>query len=264
MDDGAALKKGLSVQGIGFRFPETQILKDVSFSIVPGTLTALIGLNGAGKTTLLRCLTGFLKISSGRILWDGRVVGDYSRGDLARKVGFAETNGVPFFPCTVGEMILFGRSPHVGFFGSFSGEDREIAGGLAEAMGLSGLLDRPFDAISAGERQRARLAMALAARPEYLLLDEPTSHLDPFFQVACLRFLRAQARERGLAVLAVLHDVNFARLFDSILVLQDGKISFADSSARIMRQEVLDQIYGKGVFRSQGSGRDAFCILCEL
>ncbi len=239
---------GLVVQGLSFQYEKRRVLHDVTLSLARGEMVALLGINGCGKTTLLRCLTGYLNGEAGTINWDGIPLEQLDVNQRARTVFLSETTHVPPFPCTVGTLIMLGRSAFADRWGNLSSEDRERALAVAASLHVDTMLARPYQELSQGERQRVRLAMALAAETPYLLLDEPTSHLDPSQQAMVLRLLSNHVRETRHGVLAVLHDMNLARLFDRILVLHEGRIAAADRPGRVIEPTTLARIFGAGVF----------------
>jgi len=238
----------LQVTGLRFGYPDRAVLQDVTFSLRHGESVALLGVNGSGKTTLLRVLTGFLPPQAGTVRWDGRPLATLTPRDLARQVSLIDTEDEPFFPLTTAEVVQLGRSPHLGFWGTMSPEDDALAFEAARRLGVAGFWTRPFQELSRGERQRVRVALALATDPAFYFLDEPTSHLDPAQQREVLRVMRELARSQGAGVLAVLHDVNLTRFFDRVLVLHEGRILRDDAPEKILTDETMDRVYGQGVF----------------
>lgn len=243
-------ENGLVVKDLRFSFGQGNPLLDgVSFHLSPGETVALLGVNGSGKTTLLRVLTGFLKRATGDVLWNGRSVSAMEPAEIGRCVALVDMDGGPLFETSVAEMIRYGRSPHIGFWGRFSEADDRLALAAARRLGLESFLGSRFQKLSKGEQQRVRLAMALAGQPGFLLLDEPTSHLDPGHQRETLRLVRELATGENIATLAVLHDINLARFFDRIMILHQGRIFRDGPPQQVLSREVLDVVYGPGVFQ---------------
>ncbi|MBF0547009.1 MAG: ABC transporter ATP-binding protein [Candidatus Riflebacteria bacterium] len=241
-------EEGLLVRELKFGFSDQLLLQNVSFELKPRECVALLGSNGGGKTTLLRLLTGFLPKISGLIKWDGKDIDSLSPPFLAKLVSLVELMDVPFFSMSVIEMIRLGRSPHLGFWGNFSSDDERIVQEVSENLGLGKLLNRSYQKLSLGEKQRVVLGIALVSQPKYLLLDEPTSHLDPRHQRDVIGMVRNLSKNCGVGVLAVLHDINLARFFDRVIFLHNGCIVADASPNKVLSEENLDQVYGKGVY----------------
>ena len=222
------------------------VLRDVNLAIHAGEVVALIGPNGAGKSTLLRVLAGLLRPREGRVLLGDVDLAALERGAAARRIAVVPQVFDTLFPFTVREIVALGRTPHRGGLGLFGANDIRAVEHALGALGSADLADRRIDRISGGERQRAVLAMALAQEPEVLLLDEPTAHLDPAHQLGTLHLVRRLASERGLAVLAIVHDANLAALADRIAVLKDGRIVRDASPSETLTQDLLAEVFGAG------------------
>jgi iron complex transport system ATP-binding protein len=224
---------------------DRKILDAVSFDVRLGEAVAIVGPNGAGKTTLLKCLAGLLAGGSGRIRLEGRVLGEYSRKELARRISYvpqADSQPVPF---TVEQFVLMGRYPYLSPFSPVGAEDRRVAEEAMEQTGTIEFAARRLDTLSGGERQKVYLAAALAQGGQILLLDEPTTFLDYHHQEDICGLLRRTAKERGLTMVSVTHDVNRAALdADRIVALRAGKVAFLGTADEIMRPDVLEGIYG--------------------
>ncbi len=220
-------------------------LAGVSVAVEPGRVLAVVGPNGAGKSTLLRVLAGLLRPSRGEVKLDDRPLHSIPGRERARALAFLAQESACAFPYTVREVVLMGRLPHVGTFQFESEGDRLAAATAILETGLETLADRRVDALSAGERQRVFLAMALAQEPGVLLLDEPTVYLDVRHQVEAFRLLRTLARDRGLAVGVVTHDLGLASRFaDDVALLAAGRLAGRGAPAEVMRAETLTACYG--------------------
>ena len=177
---------------------------------------------------------------------DGTDVRRLARAEIARRIA-----GVPqvfdtLFPFTVREIVTLGRTPHRGAFGLLGDGDARAVDRALASLGSEQLADRRIDRISGGERQRAVLAMALAQEPAVLLLDEPTAHLDPAHQLSTMELVRSLARDRGLAVLTIVHDVNLATLADRVAVLRDGRIVRDAPPREAITGELVREVFGTG------------------
>jgi len=207
-------------------YASRRVLKDVSLRISAGERVGLLGPNGAGKTTLLRLLGGLLEPTRGVVTLKGRPLAAWPRRDRARVMaGVPQSVGAPV-PLRVRDVVATGRLPHAGDWTALrEGDDAAISEALA-AVDMTDKADRFVDELSAGERQRAWLAMALAQQPEILLLDEPTSHLDIHQAWHLMELLSAWADDRKLSIIFSSHDLNLAAAFCSrAVLLKDGVIA---------------------------------------
>jgi iron complex transport system ATP-binding protein len=235
---------GYEVPGGGRR----EVLRDLSLELSPGEVVGLLGPNGSGKTTLLRLLTGQLVPDSGSVTFGGRPVHEWRRDALARRVAVLPQQLDLPAGFRVAELVEMGRAPHArSLFGSTADDDRAVRQALVDAEALD-LAHRFADELSGGERQRVLVAMALAQEPELLLLDEPTLHLDLAHQVGLLRTIRRLRSQRGLAVLAVLHDLNLAAAFaPRVVVLADGAVAADGLAAEALTPQLVARVFGVGV-----------------
>jgi iron complex transport system ATP-binding protein len=221
------------------------VLRGVELAVHPGEMVALLGANGSGKTTLLRLVSGTLKPQHGSVEVAGRQVGEWTRDALARRVAVLPQQLDLPDGFRAAELVEMGRAPHARrLFGSTADDERAIERALADADALD-LADRYPHELSGGERQRVLVAMALAQEPELLLLDEPTLHMDLAHQVALLRAMRRLQAERGLTVLAVLHDLNLAAAFaPRVVVLHDGRVAADGDPADVLTPHVVARVFG--------------------
>ncbi len=235
----------IEVRDVEAAYSQGPVLENVSFVLGRGEFVGLIGPNGAGKSTLIRVASGALKARRGSVLIDGIEVGSIPRLELARRLAVVRQEQRLEFDFTVAEIVAMGRIPHLGRFQSEGPGDQRIVEEALERTGLSPLSRRLVTEISGGERQRAAVARALAQQPEILLLDEPTAHLDIAFQLSILDLLGRLAREEGLAVLAVLHDLNLASQHCQRLLLLDSGRLFSDGEpAAVLRRDSIREVFG--------------------
>jgi iron complex transport system ATP-binding protein len=221
------------------------VLRGVDLELQAGELVALLGANGSGKTTLLRLLSGALHAGAGAVMVAGRPVGEWPRLALAQRVAVLPQHMELPEGFRVAELVAMGRAPHARrLFGSTAEDELAVERALRDADAVD-LADRYPHELSGGERQRVLVAMALAQEPQLLLLDEPTLHLDLAHQVSLLQRLRRLHAQRGLTVLAVLHDVNLAAAFAPRVVLLDGGRVAADGAPDdVLTPEALAQVFG--------------------
>jgi phosphonate transport system ATP-binding protein len=231
--------------------PGDRALRGVSFTVAGPGAVFVIGSSGAGKSTLLRCLNRLVQPDRGSVRLDGQEITTLSGRALreARRrmaMIFQEFNLVERL--TVMENVLSGRLGYVSLWQAwrrrFPGEDVEAASRTLARVGLAGLENKRADALSGGQRQRVGIARALVQRPRILLVDEPTSSLDPRTSEAVLRLIVELAAEDGIPALVNIHDVPLARLFARrVIGMRDGLVVY-DGDAESLTPAVLERIYG--------------------
>jgi iron complex transport system ATP-binding protein len=230
----------------GYR--DREVLRGVDLIAQAGEVVALIGPNGAGKSTLLRVLAGLLRPDAGSVTIDGTDVTALDRRSIARHIAVVPQVFETLFPFTVREIVALGRTSRLGPFGTLGADDARAVARALDEIGATDLAERRIDRVSGGERQRAVLAMALAQEAGVLLLDEPTAHLDPTHQRATLERVATLARVRGLAVVAVLHDLNLAAAFASrVVLLADGLVVRNGPPSQVITAELVSAVFGPGL-----------------
>ena len=243
----------LEVRALSFsREARGTILSDISFAVPKGRRIAILGANGAGKTTLLSLVGGRLKADSGEIAVDGISVAGYSPRALARKIAFLpQIERLPF-NYKVLEFVLMGRAPHIQPLSLPGAGDEAAARAALAELGLEALAERPTGEISGGEFQLARIARCLAQEADLLLLDEPTSLLDPANAQRVAKELGALA-DKGKTILFSTHDLALAQvLADEAILLHGGGILRSGPPSTILQPGLLGLAYGVG-FRSIGT-----------
>lgn len=237
----------LKVDGVTFGYGRQALLYDISMQVQTGEMVGLLGPNGSGKTTLLRLLSGVLTPQQGNILLEGRDLRQWGRRGIAQRIAVVPQELHMPFAFTVVHMVSLGRIPFVNFLGSQNKHDAAIVQEAMEASGIAPLGQRVFNQLSGGERQRVMIAMALAQQPTLLLLDEPTSHLDIKYQIETLELVQRLNRERGVTVIAAMHDLNLAaRYFPRLLLFQRGIVADA-GPAEVLEPGLLGRVYGINV-----------------
>jgi iron complex transport system ATP-binding protein len=243
-DGAGSMAAGWQLDGVRFALDGRVLLQPLTCRIEAGRVHGLIGPNGSGKSTLLKLLGRQLAASGGAIRFGGIPIRTWRPRDFARQVAYLPQALPPSDGMTVRELAALGRYPWHGALGRRSVRDREAVEAALARAGVSGFAQRAVDALSGGERQRAWLAMTLAQEARFLLLDEPTSALDLAHQAEVMGLVSRLAREDGLGVVVVLHDVNMAaRHCDTILALRAGRVALHGTPADIMRPEALERLY---------------------
>ncbi|CAK9887461.1 MULTISPECIES: heme ABC transporter ATP-binding protein [Pseudomonas] len=235
----------LQVENLSLRRGANQVLSDISLALQPGQVLGVLGPNGAGKSSLLGVMCGELNASQGRVTLDDRGLGDWPGQQRAQRLAVLPQVSSLGFAFKVEEVVGMGRLPH----NSGLERDQQIIDAALQAADASHLVGRSYLALSGGERQRVHLARVLAQLwpgedGRILLLDEPTSMLDPLHQHTTLQAVRAFA-DRGAAVMVILHDLNLAaRYCDRILLLEQGRAHALDTPQQVLRPESLKAVFG--------------------
>jgi iron complex transport system ATP-binding protein len=245
-----------AVEGVEFGYGGAFRLRDVSLEVGQGEILGVVGPNSAGKTTLLGLLTRVHRPARGAIRFRGVPLPRIPRRALARDVAVVPQEEPLAFQLTVEELALLGRFPRASGRLFESAEDVARAHEAMALAGVLGLRDQAVDTLAGGERQRARLARALAQEPRVLLLDEPTSHLDLRHQREMVGLLGRLNRERGLTIVFVSHDLNLAgELADRLLLLAGGRVACLGPPTEVLTEPVLEAAYGCPVWVEKLSGR---------
>ena len=231
----------IEIQNITFSYPDADILKGVGFTAESGEVVGLLGNNGAGKSTLVTCLNRIRKPKQGSFFIDGQNAFQMGRNALARTVAYvAQKNELTH--TTVFDCVLLGRKPYIKW--SVSQEDLDICTQIMERVGILDYQMRYVDELSGGELQKVMLARALVAEPKLLLLDEPTSNLDPRNQYEMMALVQEIAKERGITVITVIHDLNLAMRFcDKFYFLKSGE-GYSYGGIDTVTSQILEAVYG--------------------
>lgn len=250
---------GLSAQEIDVAYGRDVVVHAASVTLRAGTVTALIGPNGSGKSTFLRALARLHRPASGEVRFaDGAELRALSAKDLARRITLLSQQRTAPGGLSVRELVEFGRHPHRS---RWAGGDPDGPAAIERAMGLTGLgpiAERPVQALSGGQAQRAWLAACLAQDTGLLLLDEPTTFLDLRYQVEILDVVRDLADQHGVGVGVVLHDLDqAAAVADRLLLLEDGRVTAEGAADEVLTSENLTRAYGieVEVHRDPADGR---------
>ena len=233
----------LEARNLAFGFPGRTIGREVSFSLAAGEVVCVLGPNGGGKTTLFRTLLGLLPPHDGSISLDGHALETLSRREIARRVGYVPQGQAGVFAYTVLEVVLMGRTAHLGAFAAPGERDRRVALRALETLGIAHLAERPVTEVSGGERQLALIARSLAQEPRLLVMDEPTASLDFGNQVRVLQSVSSLAAS-GISILFASHDPDHAFLAaHRALLLAEGRVIALGAPAEVIRPDTLERLY---------------------
>jgi iron complex transport system ATP-binding protein len=256
----------LKIQNLTAGYGDKPVIRNISFTVLPGEVVGIIGPNGAGKTTLFRVISGLIKPASGEVRYEKRPIAGISIKERARKIAVLPQTLPLTFSFTVEDFILLGRLPHLDRWQAIGDEDRKVALDMMRLTEVSALRNRYITELSGGELQRVLLAQALTQEPELLLLDEPTSHLDIGHQVEIMDLikrlnrssehanagvqssetLRSELRtvNSELTILMVLHDLNLAGEYcDRLILLSTGEIHAMGAPHDILTYQNIEAVY---------------------
>lgn len=246
----------LTADAVSVRLGTKDILKQVNATLPAGKITAIIGPNGSGKSTLLKAFSKNLPLAQGAIYFKGRDIARLSHSELARSMAILPQSPQSPPDITVRDLVEHGRFPHRRWWQGGSAEDRSVVEQSLSETGMTAFADRLLSTLSGGERQRAWIAMALAQRPEVLLLDEPTTYLDICHQIEVLELVAGLNRNNAMTVVMVLHDINQAiRYADFAVVLRAGQIVNTGPAAATVTAGVLRDVFQVEAEVLQDAGR---------
>jgi iron complex transport system ATP-binding protein len=236
-----------------------RILDEVSVTVIPGALTAVIGPNGSGKSTLLRVLAGLWAPASGAVTLNGEPLAGMPRRDVARRLSFLPQDTRCDFAFTVEEIVAMGRHPHRGRFAPEGARDREVVEAAVRMCDLAHVRTRTITRLSGGERQRVAIARCLAAEPDVLLLDEPTAHLDLEHSLAVIA-LCCDLAAQGTAVIVATHDLGTVSRFAArAVLLHHGQVVGIGSPATVLTPARLKEVFAVDTqIATTADGRSAF------
>ncbi|MCX7750026.1 MAG: ABC transporter ATP-binding protein [Candidatus Bipolaricaulota bacterium] len=235
----------LWARGVGYAYVRGKpVLQGITLEVRAGEILFLLGPNGSGKTTLLDLLGGLRLPGEGEVALDGRPLSALSPRARARAIASVPQFHEPPFNFTAWEVVLMGRAPYVRLLGQPGPRDRAAADRALEALGLTGLRDRPYYTLSGGERRLVVVARGLAQGASFLLLDEPDAHLDPANQHRVLRAVGGLV-EGGLGVVATSHSPNNALLYaHRVALLAVGRLLSVGSPPEVVTPDLLQNAYG--------------------
>ncbi|AEN12570.1 MULTISPECIES: ABC transporter ATP-binding protein [unclassified Streptomyces] len=235
----------LQAQDVRLGYGDREIVTGLDVSIPPGQVTVIVGPNACGKSTLLRAMARLLPPTGGSVLLDGRSIQEMPTKEVAAVLGILPQSPSAPEGITVSDLVGRGRYPHQGWFRRWTAEDDEAVARALLSTDVLELADRPVDELSGGQRQRVWIAMALSQRTDILLLDEPTTFLDVSHQLDVLDLLTDLNRERGVTMVAVLHDLNLAcRYADHMIAMKGGRIVAEGRPRDIVTEELVGEVFG--------------------
>ncbi|MBU2711125.1 ABC transporter ATP-binding protein [Zooshikella sp. WH53] len=233
----------IKVEQLQVNYGSYLAVDNVELQLKVGEVTVIVGPNGCGKSTLLQSMARLHRPFQGQIWVNEQDIWQLRPAQVAKQLAL-----LPQSPEAPGEMsvltlIQFGRHPHQGLFRQWSADDEQAVQEAMAKTGVSNLANRSLQALSGGQRQRCWLAMVLAQQTPVVLLDEPTSMLDPGHQLEVLQLVRTLARQ-GKAMVLVLHDlIAAARFADNLVAMRNGKVVASGAPREILTSALVRQLY---------------------
>ena len=225
-------------------YGEKRVLSDISFEALPGEIIALIGPNGAGKTTLIRAASGTTPVESGQIYVNGKNLSQLTTVERARILAVVPQTRQMGGAYSVSQAVMMGRTAYMNWLGRESQGDQDAVHLALEQAQLLEFADRSIAQLSGGEQQRVLLARALAQSTPVLLLDEPTNHLDLQHQTNLLSLIKRLSKEKEIAVLMAVHDLNLVSFFaDKVALLVGGELKVFGTPQEVICAEYISEAY---------------------
>lgn len=235
----------MEVRDVSFSYNGTDaILKNVSFTIQKNKINTIVGPNGSGKSTLLEILARLLSPSSGEVLLEGKSIFEWKAKEFAQQVAIVHQNNILPNELTVKELLYFGRLPYKNWRMTRTKADDQAVKWALEQTELSGKAEKFVDSLSGGERQRVFIATALVQDTPILLLDEPTTFLDMYFQLEILELIKRLNQKENLTIVMILHDLNQALTYsDQLIVMKNGEVIAKGEPETLLTKELIVETY---------------------
>lgn len=234
----------LTIRHLNIDIAQQRRLDDINLQVKPDDYLCILGANGAGKSTLLKALMGIIPKSDGDIIIANTALERLSQKQLARHLSYVAQSHNRQLDFTVTEFIKMGRYPHHGLFSNWSSNDQAAYDNAVDLTQTEAFLGRHISTLSGGESQRVMIAAALCQQTPFLLLDEPSSFLDPRHQVEVHQLIRNLNQQHHIGIIEVSHDINHAVQHSShILALKAGKAIWAGAAREFLTSSTLAELY---------------------
>lgn len=238
----------LEVNNLSFKYLNSRVIFDqVNFELEKGQILSVLGPNGAGKSTLLNCIGNLMTPQKGIIRLNGEAVDKMPPKKVAQRIGYVPQIHIPTYEYTVREFVVMGRTPYLGKMRSPGDADYEQVERALDMVGIKHLIEKPYTQISGGERQLVTIARAIVQEPDFILLDEPTAHLDFGNQIKTMRLVKKLA-EKGFGIIMTTHNPDQVFYTGGFVALLDrqGKLH-CGVPKDILTEPALTQLYQERV-----------------
>ena len=258
-------RKVIEIENLSCRYAHKEVLCGINLTAGAGEYVSIIGPNGAGKSTLLKCINRIVRHSQGSITLLGRPLERYAQKEIGRMIGYVAQGRERVFPYTVEDFVLMGRYPYLNPFSHVSAHDKRIVGEVLDLIGITGLAARQVMTLSGGEKQKVYLAAALAQQPQILLLDEPTTHLDPRYHAEIQKVISDICRRMRLTVLHVTHDLSHILFWShKVIAIKDGRIFRQGEPSAVLTEEHLREIFEVGFLLTRHKYLDKPLVIPDI
>ena len=235
----------LAIKNVSLHYRDKTVLSDISLSVAAGEFFVIIGPNGAGKTSLLKIISGLQQTQQGTVIIKGKNISAYPRRSISRILAVVPQQIEVGFPFTVAETVIMGRTPHLGILGMEGKRDFAIAEEAMQFTEVAHLAERKLFQLSGGELQRVIIARAICQQPEIILLDEPTTALDPAHQLKIMDLMEKFRLQNNTTIIMVSHDLNLASMYgDRLILLKEGKEIKTGAPEIVLDKTLLEESYG--------------------
>lgn len=244
----------LQIKNLYFAYEKQNNLEDISFNLNDGEILCVLGPNGCGKSTLLDCLLGINKISQGKIILDNKDIKKYKASEVAKYISYVPQSHNKSFPYTVKDIILMGRTHTFGLLSTPTYTDFMELDQALTKIGIQNLKDRPYTALSGGELQLVLIARALYQNARIILMDEPTSHLDFYYENKVLNIVGQLVKENNISVIMATHYLNHPLYFENegiktrVAMMNNKKIVHMGSPSKVITEKNLKDVYKINTF----------------
>ena len=234
----------LKTSSLSIGYDKKTVISDINVTLNEGDIIALVGPNGAGKSTLFKTFSTHIKPVGGKIELFGKDLMSYSPKERAKLLGIVLTERPDDMFLKVSDVVAAGRYPYTGMFGKLNENDEKEIKVSLELVGVNNLIDRVFNTLSDGEKQKVMIAKAIAQNTPVIMLDEPTAFLDYPSKIELFSLLKKLAKEQKKAVLFSSHDLELLlRYTDNLWIIAKNKPFVAGTSADLLRNGIIKNYF---------------------